>query len=576
MRLSIINIQKNFISAVRHGKLPHFDPLTFFAIAIALLVALPIFSVLGSVFASPDASSTNSAVEVWNHLFSTVLGTYISNSLWLMLGVGVGVLPIGVGTAWLVSMCRFPGVRLFEWLLLLPLAAPAYLLAYVYTEWLEYYGPVQAFLRSMFGWQSVSDYWFPHVRSLEGAIVMLTLVLYPYVYLLTRVAFLEQSSSILEATRSLGCNPWQSFWSAALPMARPAIASGLALALMETLNDYGTVEFFGVSTFTTGIYRTWFGLGERVASAQLAAMLVVFVVGLILIEQFSRRQAQYYQTSNRYRQETSPYNLSGMRAILAILACSLPIVTGFILPTGILLHLAIANPEVDASNSFWSLSQNSFFLAAIAAVLAISISLLLAYGQRLRPNWKMLWASRFATMGYAIPGSTIAVGILVPLGQFDNAIDSFWQKHFGISTGLLLSGTIAALIFAYLVRFLAVSSNAVVASLSKIEPNLDEASHSLGHGNTSTLLNIHLPLIWGGILTGALLVFVDVMKELSATIVIRPFNFETLSVRVYQYASDERLAEAAMPALAILLVGLIPVLLLSWRITRSRANRATN
>jgi len=527
-------------------------------IAIALLVSTPVLFVLGNIFADNS--------EVWNHLAETVLPRYMANSFWLMLGVGTGVLVIGVGTAWLVTMCSFWGSKIFEWALLLPLATPAYLLAYSYTELLEYYGPVQMTLRDWFGWSSVGDYWFPNVRSLGGAIILLTLVLYPYVYLLGRVAFLEQSTCTLEASRSLGCGPWRSFATVALPLARPAIMAGLSLALMETLSDFGTVQFFGVDTFTTGIYRTWFGMGERVAAAQLAAFLLLFIFGLILLERWSRRQAKYYQSGSDYSR-LQPYQLKGIRATLASLACFVPLSLGFLLPARLLLQMTWENPET-IDDRFWGLATNSFILAVITAILAVIIAVVIAYGVRLQPHIAMELAARVTAMGYAIPGSVIAVGILIPVGRLDNAIDGWMRATFGISTGLLLSGTIAALIFAYLVRFLAVSFGTVESSLGKIKPNLDDAARSLGHGPTKTLLRVHAPMMGGGLLTAAMLVFVDVMKELPATLIIRPFNFDTLAIRVYNLASDERLAEAAAPALAIVLVGIIPVIFLSWQIAR--------
>ena len=500
----------------------------------------------------------------------TVLKDYIINSCWLMLLVGMGVCLIGVGTAWLVTMCHFWGSSWLRWGLLLPLAAPAYLLAYSYTELLDYFGPVQSGLRNVFGWTSVQDYWFPEIRSLWGAALMLLLVLYPYVYLLARVAFLEQSICTLEASRSLGCSPWQSFFTVALPLARPSIMAGLALALMETLNDLGTVEYFGVNTFTTGIYRTWLGMGERAAAAQLAAFLMIFVLILIVLERRSRSAAQYYDSSSSSIKRFVPFELNPGHSFLALIACLLPVALGFIVPGLYLLQLTLNNLDTSFDGDFWDLANHSFVLASITAITATIVSLFMAYGQRLEPNLLMKTAVRIAAMGYAIPGSVIAVGVLIPVAGLDNIVDSWMRATFNISTGLLLSGTIASLIFAYLVRFLAVAFGSVESSLSKIAPSLDDASRSLGYGSTSTLWKIHTPLLSGGLLTSAMLVFVDVMKELPATLVIRPFNFDTLGIRVYQYASDERLAEAAAPALAIVLVGIIPVILLSWRITHSR------
>ena len=529
-------------------------------IFIALLISTPVLVILGSSF-------TNTS-DIWQHLAETVLIDYLLNSFWLMVGVGVGVLILGISTAWLVSTCRFPGYRHYTWLLLLPFSAPAYLLAYTYTDMLDFYGPVQSLLRSLFGWETVQDYWFPDIRSLWGAIAMFILVLYPYVYLLARVAFLEQSVTILEASRALGCTPWDSFKTVALPLARPAIVAGLALAEMETLNDFGTVEYFGISTFTTGIYRTWFGFGERYAAVQLAAILMLFIIVLILLERRSRHQSRYYDTKG-VQQCQARYHLQGIQAVIANLVCFLPVLFGLLIPSVYLISLVLKDITQLADDKFWALAQHSFLLSGISAAIAVIISLVMAYGQRLQPDWSMRFSVRTAVMGYAVPGSVIAVGVLIPLGAFDNALDSWMRATFNLSTGLLFSGTITALIYAYLVRFLAVSFGAVESSLNKIKPSFDEASRSLGYSPWQTLRKIHIPLISGGMLTAAMLVFVDVMKELSATMVIRPFNFDTLAIRVYQYASDERLLEAAAPALAIVIVGLIPVMVLSWQIARS-------
>ncbi len=530
-------------------------------IMIAVLIATPILFVVSSIFI--DAGT------IWKHLAETVLTGYIVNSLLLMFGVGIGVLIIGVVTAWLVTICRFWGCDWFEWLLLLPLSAPAYLLAYTYTNMLEYYGPVQMALRSWFGWQSVNDYWFPDIRSLWGAIVMLILVLYPYVYLLARTAFLEQSITTLEASRSLGCSPWQSFFKVALPLARPGIIAGLALALMEALNDFGTVEYFGVNTFTTGIYDTWFGLGERSAAAQLAAFLMLFIFTLIILELWSRRQARYYQNSSP-QSHINRYQLTSWRAFLAFLFCFIPFFGGFLAPSIYLVDLVINNAKTAFQNNFFTLAGHSLKVSVITAIAALILSLIMAYGKRLKDGFFMNSSVRIAALGYAIPGSVIAVGILIPVARLDNAIANTIEEAFNVKIGLLISGTILALIYAYLVRFLPVAFGAVESSLGKIRPSLDDAARSLGETPSKILIKIHTPLMTGGILTGIMLVFVDVMKELPATLVIRPFNFDTLAIRVYQYASDERLPDAAAPALAIVLVGMIPVIFLSWQITQSR------
>ncbi|NJL22221.1 MAG: iron ABC transporter permease, partial [Leptolyngbyaceae cyanobacterium SM1_3_5] len=336
---------------------------TLLVAGLAALVAVPVLVVLSSVF------STSS--DLWGHLAATVLPRYIANSFGLMVGVGSGVAIVGVGTAWLVTMCRFPGSRILEWALLLPLAAPAYLLAYTYTELLDYYGIVQRSLRTAFGWRTAMDYWFPDVRSLGGAIVLLTLVLYPYVYLLVRTALIEQSVCTLEASRVLGCNPWRSFWRVALPLARPSVASGVALALMETLSDYGTVQYFGVDTFTIGIYRTWFGMGDRTTAAQLAALLMLFVLALVLVEQWFRRQQRYYQGGSQ--QPRSRYVLTGWRAAIAQIACVLPLLLGFVLPAGLLLQCE--SIVAWATRAFGELPATVWFWAARDAAIGVAIAL---------------------------------------------------------------------------------------------------------------------------------------------------------------------------------------------------------
>lgn len=532
----------------------------FVVAAIALILSLPTLAVLSSIFSNQ--------AETWDHLAATVLPGYVGNSLSLMAGVSVGVLIMGVGTAWLVTKCRFPGDRLFEWALLLPLAAPTYILAYTYTDLLDVSGVVQVNLRQAFNWQ-VGDYWFPDIRSLPGAIALLSLTLYPYVYLLARVAFLEQSAGVLEASRLLGCNPWRSFWQISLPLARPAIVAGLSLALMETLNDFGTVEYFGVSTFTTGIYRTWFGLGEPVAAAQLAACLLLFILWLILGERWSRRQVKFYQTSSYY--SLPSYELRGWRAGLAVCACAVPIILGLLIPAGDLSLMTLRSPDQILGNQFWDFALNSFTLAVITALIALVLGLVIAYSVRLADTAPVRFASQITALGYAVPGSVIAVGTLIPLGWADNTIDTWFRDNWQISTGLLFSGTIFALVFGYLVRFLAVSLGGITTSLEKIKPNLDNAARSLGHQPLIILGKVHIPLLWSSLMTAGILVFVDVMKELPATMILRPFNFNTLAVRVYNLASDERLSEAASSALAIVLVGLIPVLILTWQIRNSRS-----
>ncbi|MEJ2464546.1 MAG: iron ABC transporter permease [Candidatus Thiodiazotropha sp.] len=513
------------------------------------------------------------ATEVWRHLAETVLRDYVINSLLLMVGVAIGVLLLGVSTAWLTSMCQFPGRALFEWSLLLPMAIPAYIIAYTYTGLFDFAGPLQTALRDWTGW-GYGDYWFPEIRSLEGAALMLSLVLYPYVYLLARAAFLSQSICVLDVSRTLGNGPWRSFFSVALPLARPAIVAGLSLALMETLADYGTVQYFGVSTFTTGIFRTWFGLNNAAAAAQLSALLLVVVFALIVLEKSSRRQARYHHTTQRH-QALTRFPLNWRQSAVALLICSGTLLFGFLLPAGQLLWWALTTAEESLDQRFVTLIVHSLLLAGGASLLALLLALFLSYGKRLHGSWSVRLAVRVAGMGYAIPGTVIAVGVMIPFAAFDNALDQWMRDQFNRSSGLLLSGTLAALLFAYLVRFLAVSLQTVEAGLGKIRPTLDEVARSLGSSSAEMVRRIHIPMLSGSLMTALLLVFVDVLKELPATLILRPFNYNTLAVRAYELASDERLADASYAALAIVLVGILPVILLSRSITRSRHAAAT-
>jgi iron(III) transport system permease protein len=475
------------------------------------------------------------------------------------------VLLIGVSSAWLVSACEFPGRRLFEWALLLPLAMPAYIIAYSYTGLLDFAGPVQTALRTAFGWR-YGEYWFPEIRSLPGAVAMLTLVLYPYVYLLARAAFMQQSTCVLEVGRTLGAGPWRGFFSIALPLARPAVVAGLSLTLMETLADYGTVQYFGVSTFTTGIFRTWYGLGDATAAAQLAALLTAFACVLIVLERYSRRQARYYEGGTRHAPMVR-YRLRGPKALGALLTCAVPLALGFGVPFGLLVVWGWRAAATVLDARFLEIMRNTLALAAAAAVLVLGLALVLGYGQRLRRGPFVRAAVRVASLGYAVPGTVIAVGVMLPLAALDNTLDAWMRSRFGISTGLLLSGTLFALLFAYAVRFLAVALQSVEAGLARVKPSMDDAARTLGLSPPGVLRHVHLPLIRASALAAAILVFVDVLKELPATLILRPFNFNTLAVQTYELASDERLRDASVYAIAIVLAGLVPVMLLSRAMT---------
>lgn len=531
------------------------------AAAVALILTVPVLVVLFSLL-EPFG-------EVWRHLASTVLAHYAVNTLILTASVLAGVFVIGAGTAWLVTMCRFPGQAVFEWALFLPLAVPAYVLAYAYTGFLDFAGPVQTLIRDMFG-LGYGDYWFPEVRSMGGAIALLTLVLYPYVYMLARAAFLEQSVCVLEISRTLGCSPWRSFFTVGLPLARPAIAGGMALAAMEALGDFGTVDYFAVDVFTTGIFRTWSAYGDLTAAAQLAALLLIFVVVVLVLERLSRGRGRVHHTSGRYC-ELRPLTLTGGRRWLAAAACFLPVLLGFLLPAVLLGSWAVAElAQKGLDPQFAALAFNSLQVAAVTALIALGIGLCLVYGLRLQRHGLIQAAVRTAGMGYAVPGMVVAVGVIIAMGWADRQLNDAVAALTGWRLGLLLSGTLFALIFAYLVRFLAVSMNTLEASLAKVTPSMDAAARSLGETPGGVLRHVHLPLMRGSLLTAGLLVFVDVMKELPVTLVLRPFDFNTLAVRTFELASDERLHETGLPALAIVAVGILPVILLSRSISRSR------
>lgn len=528
-------------------------------VIVALLISIPILTVLSSILLPGS--------DVWAHLKSTVLTEYITNSLLLVIGVSIGALLIGITTAWLISVCDFPGRKVFSWLLLLPLAFPPYIIAYTYTGLLDFAGPIQTSMREIFDW-SFGDYWFPEIRSLGGAISMLSLVLYPYIYLLTRTAFSEQSTSFREASHILGIGLSKTFLKAALPLARPAIIAGLTLVVMETLADYGTVHYFGIPTFTTGIFRTWFGLGDRVAATQLASLLLLCVFLVIIFERYTRQSAKYQNLSSA--QKKWRYPLSGKRALLAILICTAPVLFGFIIPAAQLLIWAVKTAPDVINSSFYELVFNTVRLALMVAVIVVAVATFLAYGKRVSSNFVVPYSVNISTMGYAVPGIIIAVGVLLPFAWFDNTLDAWLSNKFGISSGLLLTGTLAALIFAHVVRFMAIGLNSVDASLAKIHRSVDDAAQLLGHKTLDRFFSVHLPLIRSGVLTAALLVFVEVIKELPATLVLRPFNFNTLAVRTYELASDERLADSACSALLIVAVGILPILILNRSISKGQ------
>jgi len=506
-------------------------------------------------------------------LASTVLPRYAGNTVLLALIVATGTAIIGTGSAWLVTMTRFPGRGFFEVALALPLTFPAYVLAYAYTDLLDHPGLVQTTLRDVMGW-GPRDYWFPEIRSLPGAAAMLTLVLYPYVYLLTRAAFLRQSATAYIAARTLGHGPWSAFLRISVPIARPAIAGGVLLAVMETIADYGTVAYFGVQTFATGIYVSWFGLFDRAAAGQLSLCLLAVALALALMERRQRRNQRHHEAGRRF-ERMPPVTLGGGHAAGAIIFCGLPILLGFILPVILLVSLAWGSGQLLFTPRYLGFLQHSLTLASIAAILTVGAAVTLGTNARLRPSRHAKAALGISSIGYAVPGGVIAIGLLFPFAWVDNTLDAFMEARFGIDTGLLITGSIWLMVMAYMVRFMAVALNTYDAGLATINSNVDAVARTLGHGPGAMMRRIHLPILRPALLTALLIVFVDVVKELPATLILRPFNYDTLAVQAHRLASDERLREAAVPSLVIGLVGLIPVVLLCWSLGRESwaANR---
>lgn len=524
------------------------------ALVVGLALALPVLTILVLALMPTE--------NVWPHLLATVLPGYVWRTLVLMTGVGAITFVVGTAVAWLVTMCRFPLRPLFLWASLLPLAMPGYIVAYTYVDFLSYPGPFQTWLRGIFGWSSPADYWFPEIRSMGGAIFVLSMVLYPYVFLTARASFIRQPATQLEVARALGQTSWGAFRAVALPLARPGIAVGVSLALMETLNDIGAAGFFGVRTLTLGIYTTWLSQGNLGGAAQISAVMLVFIFVLLWMERSARRRQSYILPAQRPRQPDR-IRLAGWRRWLAVAVCLTPILIGFVIPALILLGFAVSRFEAAVSLSYLKAVGHSLLLASVAAAIAVALGLLLGYANRqLRPG-PARQIIRLASTGYAIPGTVLGIGVLIPLAFFDNALDSFMRERFGIATGLLLSGSIAAVVFAYVVRFLAVSFGAIESGLQKVTPNVAAAARTLGRGPLGALLAVHLPLLRPALVSAALLVFVDCMKELPATLILRPFDFETLATMVFMLASLDQLEESALPALTIVAAGLLPVILLS-------------
>ncbi|UJX26084.1 iron ABC transporter permease [Pseudoalteromonas sp. CF6-2] len=520
---------------------------------LAWLIGLLLVTPLGFLlFESLQGDS-----DVFQHLFDTVLWDYTRNTLLLILGVGLLSCVIALPLAWLTAYCDFPGRKQFEWALMLPLAMPTYLIAYVYTDLLDYAGPVQIALREWFGWQSPDDYWFFDIRTLTGAIVMIALVLYPYLFLIFKTALREQSFKLVQASQLMGLSPIQSFLRVSLPLGRGAIVAGITLISMEAMADFATVNYFAVSTLTTAVYDTWLGYYSLTAAAKISGIMLLILFLTIMVERFSRRNQAVYERQSSVNSATL-YRLKGGTAWAASLACTVVLVLAFILPVGVLVKYAVVYADEAWNGAFFSYAWQSFKVAIVVSLVTILLSLLVLFYQRIAKHAYPLIPGRLASTGYALPGTVLAIAVLLPLTQLDDALNN-WLEPFGLSPGLLLSGTLFAMIFAYVVRFYAIAHGALESSFLRISPSLDMASQSMGKGPLQTLRKVHLPLLKRGILTAGLLVFIECMKELPAALLLRPFNFETLATHVFQYVSDEQLELASISALLIVLVGLIPL-----------------
>jgi iron(III) transport system permease protein len=531
------------------------------AALISLIVALPLLSIAVMALAP--------APGVWPHLVSTTLPYSVQQTLLLMAGVAALTLAAGAGTAWLITMYRFPGRGLFDWLLILPLALPTYITAYCYGEFLDFTGPVQSALRDLGGFRNYQDYWFPSIRSLGGAIFIFSCVLYPYVYLTARASFALQSIHVLEVARTLGRTGTGALFAVALPMARPALAAGLSLALMECLNDVGAVEYLGVRTLTLSVFDAWIQRSSISGAAQLALVMFFFVMALVSLERYGRRQHRFQ--TGRTDRPVPEHRLPGGKGSLAALACIVPLTVGFIVPVGVLVDGAIAQGAQYGLGDYARAAGNSLLLSSLAAIIVVVLALVLGAALRLSRGWIVSGAVRVSSLGYAIPGTVVALGLIVPLAGLDNFISGLMQRWIGVQTGLLLSGTAFALLLAFTVRFMAVAFGSVEAGWQRLSPNLDAAARTLGASPMRMLGSVHLPLLRPAIGAAALLVFVDTMKELPATLLLRPFNFETLATHIYVYASQEQFEHSAIAALTIVVVGLIPLILMHHALTGSGA-----
>ncbi|MDI3335065.1 iron ABC transporter permease [Defluviimonas aestuarii] len=524
------------------------------ALAIAALVILPILSVLVLAFAPTE--------NIWPHLIATTLPRYAANTVLMTLGTGALAAAIGAGAAWLITMYRFPLAGILEWLLLLPLAIPAYIGAYALVDFLDYSGPLQVALRETMGWTSARDYWFPQVRSRWAAVIVLAAALYPYVYMLARAAFREQSAGSYEVARALGAGPFGLFRRVGLPLARPAIAAGAAIVMMETVNDFGVVDFFAVQTLTTGIFTVWLETGNAGGAAQIACVILAVILALVALEKVSRRNSRYYHSARQPRPITK-VALSGAPGWIATALCALPVFAGFLLPVAVIASHALDRPETWVSSGLGRAFLNTLTVGGTASVLTVAGALFMVYGVRQTGRQLPKLILPATTIGYAAPGAVLAVGILIPVAAFDHRVADAVLWLTGRDPGLILTGSAAAIVMAYFVRFFAIAQGATDAAFGRVSPSLPMAARSLGRTAGGTLREVYLPLMKGSVGTALLLVFVDCVKELPATLLLRPFNYDTLATRAHEKASLENIGEAAPPALLVILVGLVAVAFLA-------------
>ncbi|WP_341659063.1 iron ABC transporter permease [Vibrio sp.] len=526
---------------------------------LALLLVLPILAIFMTSIGETD--------ELFSHLLSTVMPTYTLNTVALAAGTMLLSAVFGIPSAWIMAMCKIPSERVLQWALVLPLAMPSYIVGYIFTDWLDFAGPIQIFLRDVMGWQA-GDYWFPDIRTLPGAIFVLALVLYPYVYLLCRASFMEQNVSLLQSARLLKCSPWESFLRISLPLARPSIAIGLSLVAMETIGDFGTVSYFAVNTLTTAVYDTWLGYSSLTAAAKISAIMLIFVVLLLSTERYSRRRQKLFQ--NQFNSsEDFRYQLQGWKKWLALFWCWGLVVIAFAFPLMQLIVYAYQYFSQSWTPEFRQYALNSLYVSFSAALIGVFVAVVVNFYHRLVGNSQSLAFMRLSSLGYAVPGTVLAIGVMVPVLFMDHLVNDVAKAINVAQPGLIFSGSMFALIFALTVRFSAVAIGSVESSLNKVSPSLDMASRTMGCNSNQMLWRVHFPLIRRGALIAGLLVFIESMKELNAALLLRPFNFETLATYVYNFASDEQLELAALPAVLLVLVGLIPLVLVNRSLEHS-------